>query len=189
MTTTWRTAETVADLGTLMAEWLTGQLPTRPGYWDTAPDAETTPLLPVLAAACRAGYVTTDSQPGEPPQPGYDGRTWEQRAAISGWIADAQLAAGIRTAARSAGLLVVATAPGQRHRDSIPVTAATGPAGRQITTDFGWSPGHRRMISSVWPGISSSARRALRQATILTLVDPGWGRNDVLWAALECATT
>jgi hypothetical protein len=184
MTTTWRTAETVADLGNLMAAWLTGEISTRPGYWGTGPDPETEPLVPHLAAVCQAGYVTTDSQPGEPPQLGRDGRVWEQRSAVSGWIADARLAAGICTRAREAGLLVVATGPGRRHDGSIPVTAASGRGGSEIITDFGWSPGHRRMIREVWSGVGGRARRALRHATILTVVDPMWGRDSLLWPVL-----
>ncbi|SHL75116.1 DUF6919 domain-containing protein [Streptomyces yunnanensis] len=184
MNNPWKKASTVADLGRLMAEWLEGRIPTWPGYMDTRPDDETRHLIPTLAAACRAGYVTTGSQPGLPPGCGYDGRTWRQRAAVEGWIADPHLLNRIRAGAERAGITVIANRPGQRSHPGMPVTEA----GAEVTTDFGWSPGHRRLIASMWRGIGRPAERELREATHLTLVDPEWGRDNWLWPALAHAT-
>jgi hypothetical protein len=180
----WRTACTLTDLGRLMAAWLEGDLATTPTYSGLLPEKETAHLIPALAAACRAGYVTTNSQPGQPPQPGYDGRIWQQRAVVTGWISDDQLLARIRCKAAAAGILTVATRPGRRARGRIPVTLADD----EMTAGLGWSPGHRRVISSNWGGTSAAARRHLRTAAMLTLVDPEWGRDDVLWPLLTQTT-
>lgn len=180
----WRSARTLTDLGHLMAAWLEGDIATSPTYGDTAPADETISLVPTLTAACRAGYVTTNSQPGQPPELGYAGRIWHQRAAVTGWIADEVLLGRIHHEAAAAGVLVVATAPGRSTRHGIPAVTSDG----ETTLAFGSSPGHRRMISSVWGGsLNGTARRHLRAATILTLVDPEWGRNTVLWPLLNTA--
>jgi len=74
----WHSARTLAGLGELTAQWLEGKIGYVPGYGGAPPDEETEPLIPVLAAANRAGFVTIVSQPGEEPTAGYDGETWMQ---------------------------------------------------------------------------------------------------------------
>jgi hypothetical protein len=56
----WRTARTLADLGKLTARWLEGEITTTPSHLGP-PDSETTDLIPTLAAANRAGFVTDQS--------------------------------------------------------------------------------------------------------------------------------
>ncbi|OMI34401.1 DUF6919 domain-containing protein [Streptomyces sparsogenes] len=180
MSNPWKSARSVADLGNLMADWLEGRIPTRPGYCDTQPDEETNHLIPVLAPACRAGLVTTNSQPGHPPVRGYDGRTWRQRAFVEGWIADGALLARIRAAAKRAGMTVVAHGPSSRGGDWIPLTDADD----EIQMAAGDYPGHRRMINTEWRGIGRHATNELCHATHIDLIDPVWGRDDRLWPAL-----
>jgi len=56
----WSSARTLTDLGELTAQWLEGSLATLAGgAYRGGPDEETGPLVPVLAALNRAGYVTT----------------------------------------------------------------------------------------------------------------------------------
>jgi len=45
-------------------------------------DAESEPLVPVLARLCRAGLLTTASQPGRGP----DASGYEQRAFVAGFL-------------------------------------------------------------------------------------------------------
>jgi hypothetical protein len=177
----WKKAESVADLGRLMADWLEGRIPTWPGYGDTKTDQETRHLIPTLVACNRAGYVTTCSQPGHPPTRGWDGRTYQQRAAVDGWITDTRLLDRIRTAATRAGINVITNQPGQRSHPGMPCTEANG----KTVTGFGWTPGHRKLIASEWPGVGRPAIRELRTATHLTLVDPEWGRDSLLWPMLD----
>ncbi|MFE9064913.1 DUF6919 domain-containing protein [Streptomyces violaceusniger] len=180
----WKQAASVADLGNLMADWLEGRLGGwTPNYLDDRPDEETNHLIPVLAAACRAGFVTTNSQPGCAPERGYDGRMWRQRAFVEGWIADGALLARIRAEAKQAGMTVVAHGPSSRGGGCIPLTDADG----EIQMAAGDYPGHRRLMNSEWRGIGRHATNQLRHATYLTLIDPVWGRDDRLWRALANA--
>lgn len=183
MTNPWKHATTLADLGNAMADWLGGRGPRWPGYGDNDTDTETRHLLPTLIACNRAGFVTTCSQPGQPPTRGYDGRTWRQRAAVTGWVADSRLLDRIRVAAKGAGVAVLAHRPGTSRHDGVPVTEASG----EPYTWFGHTEGHRKQIHYEWPGIGGQAVRNLRTATILTLIDLQWGRDSVLWPALTRA--
>lgn len=60
----WRDADSLAAIGELTARWLEGTLAYQPEDFSTEPAPETRPVVPVLAALNRAGYVTTNSQPG-----------------------------------------------------------------------------------------------------------------------------
>ncbi|MFD5342317.1 DUF6919 domain-containing protein [Streptomyces anulatus] len=178
----WRTAETLQDLGTLMAAWLIGDIASQPGYQpNCGPDEETRHLIPVLVAANRLGYVTDSSQPGNA-ETGYDGQWWEQRAAVSGVIDDPQLRDRLVAAAQLAGLTVVQhDLTPRRDAEGVPVTRSQG----SVHTRFGgFLPA--RDLRTVWqPEIIG--RRAFEKVTAawqLTLVDPEWGRDDVLWEAL-----
>ncbi|MCQ8831776.1 DUF6919 domain-containing protein [Streptomyces malaysiensis] len=180
----WKKAESVADLGNLMADWLEGRLGGRtPGYCDTRPDEETNHLILTLAALCRAGFVTTNSQPGVKPERGYDGRMWRQRAFVEGWIVDGALLALIRAAAKRAGMTAIAHGPSSRGGNWIPLTDADG----EIQMAAGDYLGHRRVINSEWSGIGRHATNELRRSTYLELIDPVWGRDDRLWPALQQA--
>ncbi|MFI5068205.1 MAG: DUF6919 domain-containing protein, partial [Streptosporangiales bacterium] len=77
----WASARTLADLGALAALWLEEGIMSQPGYAaGCGPDEETRPLVPVLAACNRAGFVTNCSQPGY-----WGDGTWDQRAAVEGF--------------------------------------------------------------------------------------------------------
>lgn len=178
----WRSATTVADLGLLTARWLEGDLRSQAGYAPGyGPDDETAELVPTLAAVNRAGYLTDASQPGFNGA-GYDGARWRQRAAVQGYIADLDLLDRIRSAADDADLLVVAhrpdTPPGW------PSWAAVTLRENEIATAFGEKVRGRDLRAS-WAGVSDAAHRSLVAAHQLTLVDPEYGRNDVLWPLLD----
>jgi hypothetical protein len=137
------------------------------------------------SAGDRAGYVTTVSQPGEEPAPGYDGRLWTQRAAVQGF-ASADAIAGLRPCTAGTPLIVLVTGPAdsiERGQESrIPVTLA----GDQENTWFG-SHLDRGDIEDDQAGYGichPGAIEALCAAWQVTIIDPEWGRNDVLWPAL-----
>lgn len=180
---TWKTADTITDLGDLMAQWLQGRIPSWPGYQkNCGPDDETRHLIPTLARLNRAGFVTTQSQPGLD-DTAYDGRPWRQRAAVQGYIAaSSPLLPRIIRAAQSAGLTVTAYGPGH----------TTGPSRGLICTEwagrphtgFGGKP-PRRAMASEWPGIGRGAWKQLRkEAVAVAVIDPTWGRDSRLWPAL-----
>src|SRR6059058_4543261 len=103
----WASANTLEDLANLTARWLEGDLDSQPGYQPHhGPDNETVSLIPTLARLNRAGFLTSNSQPGNSECVGYDGATWAQRAVVDGWVSPG-LAEGLVAAARDAGLIVV----------------------------------------------------------------------------------
>lgn len=180
----WKKAQSVAELGSLMADWLEGRIRTAPLIvGDDGPDDETRHLIPILAACNRAGFVTTCSQPGHPPERGHDGRMWRQRAAVEGWVADRRLLDRLRAGAKRAGIDVIAHQPGVKWHDGIPVTDAD----REPYTWFARTDGHRKQIAYEWGGVGGRAVRELRKSTYLTLIDPVWGRDNRLWPVLQQA--
>ncbi|MEV6726882.1 hypothetical protein AB0M94_38930 [Streptomyces xanthochromogenes] len=130
----WASARTVADVGELMALWLEGWIGSRPGYTARyGPGQETTHLVPVLAAMCRSGWITTQSQPGSAGT-GKDGRRWEQRAAVEVAVTDPSLLRRLTRAAHGAGMLVRLADTDQpvvvTTRAGEPITAFGGRMGR-----------------------------------------------------------
>ncbi|RKN40783.1 DUF6919 domain-containing protein [Streptomyces hoynatensis] len=166
----WKAARTLADLGTLTADWLEGSLPGgHPGGYDR-PDPETLPLIPTLAAANRARFVTDVSQPGWDGI-GYDGHRWEQRAAVDGYIAAGPLLDRIVAAASAAGLLV------EVDGRSIPVTRSQG----QTKTAFGAQP-PVSYVRHCWP---RAAVPPILAAHRLLIADRRFGPHDRLWRVLD----
>ena len=178
----WRSAESLQDLGALVASWLIGDIASQPGYQPhCGPDEETRHLIPVLVAVNRLGYVTDGSQPGHNGF-GVNGHWWEQRAAVSGLVDDPELRDRLVAAAEVAGLTVVQhDLTPRRHAEGVPVTRCLG----RVHTRFGGFLSARH-LRGVWqPEIIG--RRAFEKVTAawqLTLIDPEWGRDDVLWEAL-----
>lgn len=182
----WQEARTVVDLADLTALWLEGEIGSQPGYAaGYGPDPETLDLIPVLADANRAGYLTHQSQPGEPPGIGYDGETWAQRAAVCGY-ASADLAARLHAAATEAGLIVHVYAPSRRRRrGERHGTTVTTRAG-QPYTGFGQRL-PRHLIQFLYGDCHPDAVAAIQAAHQVTVIDPEWGRDDRLWPVLAAA--
>ena len=159
----WASADTVPDLGQLMARWLSGDLKSWPGYQPNCrPDDETREILAALIRANRRGYVTTCSQPGvDDPHCRYG--HWRQRAAVQGH-ADRRTLGAIRTAAARNGLDVLVDS-----RREI----ATTIDGRGHT-DFGGRL-RRRDMSAVWGGIARTAHQALLDAHEIAIIHPDYG--------------
>jgi hypothetical protein len=175
----WAEAVTFADLAELTAQWLEGTLAFHPGGYDI-PDPETTELCPALATMNRAGFLTDVSQPGEVAV-GYDGAGWQQRAAVQGYVADEGVLRSLALTARVYGLLFVLNDPRERDRQD-PVVVTTR-AGRPYTKFGVWLPrDHTRMSYGTW--CRREVVAAVNAAYQVTVIDPRWGRNDVLWLVL-----
>ncbi len=175
----WRHAATLGQLGELTARWLEGTLAHHPGYGG-GPSPETTPLIPLLAAANRSGLVTISSQPGNPPCAGYDGALWAQRPALEA-VADFEVAERVCQAAGAAGLHVDA-APADadratRRAQRITVTTRAGAP----YTEFGPVPW--RVLRDLFADAPAAAA-VLRSCWQLTLVDLDWHEGDLLWRTL-----
>lgn len=177
----WRNAQTIADLGRTMADWLEGRISTRPGYLDSRPEPETGRLILMLAYLNRAGFVTVDSQPGEE-GPGYDGAYWRQKAYVEGYIDDrSPLLQKILRAAEGAGMGTIRAS--RKPAVPVPFTDRDGQPTAGITTKY-----PRNMLAREWNGIGRRAFRDLRAHGVhLIVYDPVWGRDDRLWPALANA--
>ena len=180
----WDEAETFADVGELVARWLTGEIPAQPGY-DGGPDEETAELIPTLARVNRAGYVTNSSQPGYD-GPSFDGGRAQQRAAVEGLAVDYGNVARLRMAAEAAGLLVVVRTPPRwrsKFDSCIPVSRWARDGEWRIHTRFGVNLSRREVVW-LYDHIEA-AHTAMARAWQVTIVDPEWGRNDRLWLVLD----
>lgn len=179
----WRSARTLADLGQLMAGWLEGSIASQPGYQPNwGPDDETADLIPTLAAANRAGYLTTSSQPGLEAW-GADGNWWRQRAAVDGHVTDRVLLRSLLTAADDAGLYV-------EMQDWMPERHTSGIAVTDVDHEpYTWFGGHLtyRDLRCIWPGLHREAFHEVATSVHLTLVSPEWGTHGQVWDVLDQA--
>jgi hypothetical protein len=180
----WSEARTLADLGVLTAAWLEDKLPgDHPNGYDR-PDEETLPLVPSLAAACRAGFVTVNSQPGCVET--FEGQLLEQRAWVEG-LADTALCERIAGLAEARGLRVFVSRASDP--DSPVGFAATLVDGARYDEDgYAYCQVGLRQepeyVAVCWEGCSEDAVTAAVGAWQVTVVDPEVGRNDVLWPVL-----
>lgn len=180
----WASARDGAELGGLMARWLEGDLASRPGYAARfGPDEETADLVPALAALCRAGWVTTMSQPGVA-GPGADGLWWEQRAAVEGWLSRTDLLEPLMRAADRAGLLTSVTDHDYGVWDG-PITV-TRRDGHDYTTVGGWMS--RRDLARQWPELHRGLVRRITGGVHLAVAAPEYGADGQrLWGVLAGA--
>jgi|1185.fasta_scaffold04064_2 hypothetical protein len=176
----WRQAASLDQLGELMARWLEGDLTSWPGYAVASPDEETADLVPVLARANRAGFVTDASQPACD-EVGASGRRWRQRAAVCGLVGDEELLNALARVAEAHRLtILVRTVDEDSRRPGITVTQVDGEA----YTAFGGRL-TRSELQHVWLGTSWSALAEIEAAWQVTLIDPMYGRDNRLWTALD----
>lgn len=187
---TWFQATSLRSLGQLTADWLEGNNLYLPAYGATCPDPETRPLIPTLAAANRAGYVTDCSQPGHDWTTGFDGRQWRQLAAVSGYCDQRTAMSLYAAAAPGTGVVAHMWAPGSKRRDDRFDVAAT--IRENWDTGEGWvntvfgPPLSRRDVLGIYRGeLCRAAVKTLTRAWQITLYDPEYGRNDRLWPLLE----
>ncbi|MGX1913597.1 DUF6919 domain-containing protein [Streptomyces phaeochromogenes] len=183
----WKSAKTVADLGELMALWLEGQIASRPGYQPRyGPDDETTHLVPTLATLCRAGYVTTCSQPGFAGT-GTDGLWWEQRAALELVVTDPTLFHRLVNAAYAAGMFVRINdhrPDGGVREQPVVVTTRDG----EPVTAFGGRISRADMAIQ-WPELNRDLCRQVSTGTYVSVIAPEYGPDgDRLWITLDLLT-
>jgi hypothetical protein len=172
----WRSARTLADLGELTALFLEGEITETPSHGGP-PDPETGPLIPVLAAVNRAGFVTHQSQPGIP----LDEDGSAQRANVSGFADDD---AFTRLMAAAAGSDLIITAARAGDDDWGPLITITLDMGEEFTWDGG-ATSRSILQDNYSETCHPDAIQALTGAWQVTLIDPQWGRNDLLWPVLE----
>lgn len=155
----WATARTLDDLGAWVVAWLNGKIRETPGHCGP-PAAETIPLIPVLAAANRAVFITDNSQRA-------DEWDWQWEAWVIGFASDDTLG---RLRAAVAGTPLVLTACHGRH----------GHGYRPFMRRCG-----RRESVRFWSDKCPAVAAQLSDAWYVAIDDPEPGRNDRLWPALE----
>ncbi|MCX4792636.1 hypothetical protein OG369_43455 [Streptomyces sp. NBC_01221] len=182
----WTSARTVADLGELMALWLEGEIASRPGYAARySPDEETEHLVPSLAALCRAGYITTCSQPGFAGT-GANGLWWEQRAAVELVVTDPELLHRLVDAATGAGMFVRVNDHRRGGVQDEPVIATTCD-GEPITA-FGGRISRADMAVQ-WPELNRHLYDQVAHGTYVSIVAPEYGSaGERLWGVLDFLT-
>jgi hypothetical protein len=164
----WAQPLSLKGLGQLTAEWLEGSIEGSPWNGGSSPDLETTPLLGYLSAMNRLGYVTEFSQPGI---------AGSQRASVAGFCERVQ-AECLASLSLSSDLVVVSEYPGVEATYELPITQEerrtfTVLAGRPILDRS--SGFHLRTLS------------VLSECLYVSVVDPSWGRDDLLWASVVAA--
>ncbi|WP_189852339.1 DUF6919 domain-containing protein [Streptomyces omiyaensis] len=177
----WKNAATWTEVGELMARWLEGEIASRPGYAARyGPDEETEHLVPTLAAACRAGYITTVSQPGEA------GTTWEQRAAVTGLVTDPGLLDRLTAAALAEGLVArVDDHTAETYSEPYIVTTVDG----EPFTAFGGYLDRANLTLVEWRGLRPELVEQAATGVYLTLAAPEWGAaGERLWPLLDRVT-
>jgi hypothetical protein len=183
MGSVWRDARTIEDLGVAMADWLEGRIPSWPGYYGPFGQEEENGarhLIPTLVALNRAGFVTTNSQPGMDGRD-HDGSRWRQRAWVEGVVDDrSPLLDRLVQSAERAGMTVIR---GRRTPQPVILTDRNGEPMSSI--------GHRyprNQLAREWNGVGRHALRALRDhGAPVAFVDLVWGRDDRLWPTLRTA--
>jgi hypothetical protein len=172
----WEAARTLDEMGELTARWLEGTVAFCPSQPCDGPDWETIDLVPVLAGFNRSGLVTTGSQPGEEVLEGCGQRAW-----IDGVCSEA-VAESLVVAGLTSELVVLAYRPGSVGESVIPVTIS----GLMPVTQVGGASS-AEIIDGAFEDVHPEGRAALRSAWQVTVIDPRWGRNDLLWDLVTTA--
>lgn len=164
----WASARTVPDIGARTAQWLSGDLGHGGGGYDV-PDED---LIPALIAVNNAGFATVGSQPGGVWED--EEGVLEQRAFADGFI-DPEACEDFKAHLRAVG--------GLRILEGGIEMVLTRFNGESITIQ----PDHliRSDYHSMFAGCSGAAVRAAQRSAYIAVVDWNFGRNDVLWPALE----
>ena len=163
----WRAPLDLAQVAELTALWLGGR-----GWapWNNgAPDDETASLVPYLVAMNRSSYLTTFSQPGlgTPPD--------SQRAMVQGLCTE-DCADRLASLSLKTELIVITHYPGVDATYEIPITQDDG---NTFTIAAG-----AHTASELWEAIHDETRLQLLQAYDVAVVDPRWGRGDLLWPSV-----
>jgi len=177
--TPWSACRTLADLADVTARWLQGELTYFPGHNNPSepPLDETKSLIQVLVSLNRAGYVTTNSQPGQSMT--RDGNA--QRAFVRGYCSEDTFKR-IDAAIYGTELIALPRPPGMYHLCPVPVTTVNG----QNFTWGGMSSGESDAIAREFGGALSDAMvQVLANCWLVDVLDPVWGRTNLLWSKLQ----
>lgn len=180
----WASAEGFEDLCELTAQFCEGFLSCAPGHGGPR-DEETAEIAAELAHANRAGFLTTNSQPGVDADPEYNG--YEQRAWVEGFASQDVADQLERLVGRTRLVIQVRRMRRWRGRQLF------GKEGETISRDvdhdhtgIGWMPSIRNVRSGISFGgaCSSDAVREVENSYTVLIYDPKWGAERLLWDTL-----
>ncbi|WP_426764949.1 DUF6919 domain-containing protein [Pseudarthrobacter sp. 1G09] len=176
----WRQATTLEAAGELTARWLEGGSSYQPGHFAAGYDDETNPIAAALAELNRNGLFTKESQPGI-----QDGAA-AQRQYVTGFCS-AATAGDLLALSTRTELVTIAHAPGEASSAAIPVTLD----GSEVVTVLGSSenPVDEEQIKAWSDETNDSLALLLADSWYVEILDPVWGRNDVLLPAVLGALT
>jgi hypothetical protein len=176
----WRQATSLEAAGELTARWLEGRSSYQPGHLAAGFDQETAPIAAALAKLNRNGLFTKESQPG------LMSGTAAQREYVTGFCS-ATMAGALLALSTRTELVTVAHAPGEESSAAIPVTLA----GTEVTTVLGSSenPVDEEQIRDWAEETNDHLALLLADSWYVEILDPVWGRNDVLLPAVLGALT
>ncbi|MFC9771580.1 MULTISPECIES: DUF6919 domain-containing protein [unclassified Pseudarthrobacter] len=176
----WRQATTLEAAGELTARWLEGGSSYQPGHFAADYDDETNPIAAALAELNRNGLFTKESQPGI-----QDGAA-AQRQYVTGFCSAATAGELLALSTRTE-LVTIAHAPGEASSAAIPVTLD----GSEVVTVLGSSenPVNEDQIKAWADETNDSLALLLADSWYVEILDPVWGRNDVLLPAVLGALT
>ncbi len=175
----WSACRTLADLGAVTAQWLRGEVQYFPGHNDPTepPLPETKGLIDVLVDLNGAGYVTTNSQPGQSMT--RDGNA--QRAFVRGYCTEDTFQR-IDAALFGTELIALPRPPGMYHLCPVPVTTVNG----KNFTWGGMSSGEPEAIAREFGGaLNDTMLGVLTTCWLVDVLDPVWGRTNLLWSKLR----
>jgi hypothetical protein len=176
----WRQATTIPAAGELTARWLEGNSEFQPATFTASFDAETAPIAVGLATLNRNGLFTKESQPG------LQSGALAQRQYVTGFCS-AEAAAELLALSTRSELVTVAHAPGETSNAAIPVTLDGG----EVVTVLGSSenPVTEDQIQDWANETNDTLALLLADSWYVEILDPVWGRDDVLLPAVLGALT
>lgn len=168
----WRQATTLDAAGELTARWLESRSEYQPGTFAPSFDEETRPIAAALAEINRNGLFTKESQPGIRADAGH-----AQRQYVTGFC-DAAAAAELVALSTRSELITIGHAPGETSRAAIPVTFD----GDAVVTVLGSSesPVEDDQLRDWSEETNETLALLLSDSWYVEVLDPVWGRNDVL---------
>jgi hypothetical protein len=170
----WRSARSLEEIGELVAQWLEGHLLYQPAYLAPGPAAETSGLIPVLAAINRKGLVTRNSQPGRALQDGYGQRAW-----VTGFCTQKTLWQ-LEDLVLPTELVLIASPPLAGWSIGVPITIVGGRA-----NTHGCQRLDLQGIQFLYGADLPAGVAALSESWQVDLIDPSWGRDSLLWQVLS----
>jgi hypothetical protein len=174
----WRQAVTLEAAGELTARWLKGGSEYQAATFTASYDEETGPIAATLAHLNRNGLFTKESQPG------LRSGGSAQRQYVTGFCS-ADVAAQLLALSTRSDLVTVAHGPGEASTAAIPVTLD----GAEVVTVLGSSenPVTEEQIQDWAEETNETLALLLADSWYVEILDPAWGRNDLLLPAVLAA--